>query len=142
MNRHECEDVNECAQNSNICSGSTCVNTWGNYYCVQGVLLVGRTEALTGVEIVAATTSMSVSTMAGIILGVIITATNLIILAFIVYRYGRGLRKKSQNKTSNGTPFRAEAGTAKSFNTLASKFSSGLTEVDTISTDSSISTVS
>ena len=88
---------------------------------------------------------MSLSQGIGIALGVTITVSNLVILAFIVYRYGRGLRRKQDTKKgatgSNNMAFRAEAGTAKSFNSLASKFNSGVTDVETIST-SSVNTVS
>ncbi len=118
-----------------------------NRYVCSVYLFIGNPQAL-GSDDSALISSGTASTV-GIALGVIVTVTNLVILGFLVYRYGRSLRHKRKNKKTSlnehghtNMAFRAEAGTAKSFNSLSSKFNSGVTDMETISSSSSVNTVS
>jgi len=137
LNNMECEDVNECSDTS-ICNafGGSCVNTFGGYYCINNVNQAVH-EQLVGEEIATVSASSNVATTTGLIIAVTCSAVNLVILAFVAYRWARrreqrrrhddgdmsSVTSSSQQPRSTGI-FRAEAGTVRSFNSLAAKFGS------------------
>jgi hypothetical protein len=152
-NRHECEDVNECLDR-NVCQGSgTCVNTWGGYYCIGNVFrspnLAAVASSLTadGTLVASSNTVNAASgtglSTVGTIVAVVLSVMNLALLTVLAVRFIRN-RKNQQNAEgtqglvgrSNGA-FRSDAGTIRSFNSLASKF--GPSEGDDVSMASTIS---
>lgn len=150
-NNHECEDIDECAEQPGRCVfGSTCVNTWGGYSCISGVFREGAVAAAnTGIETISATSASNGSMTA--LIAVSASVLNLVVLTVIgvvcVRRVRRKRAAKSPEKSnakqgqSNGA-FRTEAGTLRSFNSLSSKFTPTDTDADSISTSSSLSTIS
>jgi hypothetical protein len=146
VNRHECEDVNEC-DTPGICGSSSesrCVNVWSAYYCIVGVQREGAGQ-LVGVFEATATGGVS----AGIIVGILVAVFNMIILiaiaAHCLRSYHQKKTKSSKPSLSNGHSngaFRSN-GTIRSFHSLASRFSATtVDDSDTISTASTISSLS
>jgi len=130
LNNMECEDVNECDDTS-ICNahGGECVNTFGGYYCVSTVNEAVHASALAGQEAATVSASTNVATTTGIIIAVTLSAVNLVILAFVTFRWARRRQQSRHDDTATREthrtgPFRAEAGTVRSFNSLAAKFGS------------------
>jgi len=131
LNNMECEDVNECDDTS-ICNQypGGCVNTFGGYYCISTVDQAQH-AALVGEEVATVSASTNVATTTGIIIAVTLSAVNLVILAFVAFRWAKRREQSRRrddapapNAPSNGIFRAAEAGTVRSFNSLTAKFGS------------------
>merc|ERR1712241_594549 len=91
-----CEDVNECLLNP--CAGTTCINTYGSYYCLTSSdVFGGSVAALVGGADVAAASSFTTSNVAlAAVCGSVGTALVLLIVALAVRRI-RTARRMSDN---------------------------------------------
>lgn len=85
-----CVDVDECSSGSNPCTSGLCINTYGNYYCLN-------TNALIQAQVADAPASGGLSaefpgTVIGLSAALAVTATILIavVIGFIVYAVRRG----------------------------------------------------
>merc|ERR1711937_749231 len=64
-----CEDVNGCSQNP--CSGTTCINTYGSYYCLTSSdVSGGSVAALVSEPVVASSASTSTVALAAVLAAV------------------------------------------------------------------------
>lgn len=135
----DCDDVDECAQNP--CSGSSCINTYGSYYCISGSVYTGNVAAQVGGNVAGVSSSIAgtvnTSTVA---LACVLAAVGSAMIVLIVVLSVRRIQNNRQSSTpvGNRMPSIYNSKATYGFNTVGSKFAMD----DTLSSVSSSGTIS